>query len=247
MQNANTFIVVSFLFLISLSGVAQQVADTLYNPSISNPAYEKGQGSVFLIDEAQNNFHTLSGRFRAFANVLEKDGYVVNDSSEPFTRDQLSKGKLLVVANALNFSNLQQLTLTNPSAFTDAEIEVLIAWVEDGGCLFLIADHMPFPGAAEKLAASFGIKFYNGFAMKKGGGKDIFSPGDGLIENVLTKGRNENETVTSLQSFTGQAFEIPKNAHPIIVLNSKYQIKMPQTAWQFEKDTPTISAENLVQ
>ncbi len=147
----------------------------------------------------------------------------------------------------MHASNAEQWTLPNTSAFTDAEIEAVDKWVKEGGCLFLIADHMPFPGAAEKLAASFGFKFYNGFAMKKKKGKDIFSPGNGLIENVLTKGRNGGETITSLQSFTGQAFEIPSSAHPIIILNSKYQLRMPETAWQFKRDTPTISAENFVQ
>ncbi len=58
--------------LTSLSGVAQQVADTLYNPLILNPAYEHGQGSVVLIDEAHSNFHTLGGRFKAFAKFLRK-------------------------------------------------------------------------------------------------------------------------------------------------------------------------------
>ncbi len=133
---------------------------------------------------------------------------------------------------------------STPSAFTDSEVEAVNAWVKNGGSLFLIADHMPFPGAAEKLAASFGFKLYNGFAMKKNG-KDIFVTEDGLMVNTLTKGRNEKEMITWLQSFTGQAFEIP--AHSVIVLNSKYEVKMPQTAWEFKKDTPTISGENLSQ
>lgn len=227
--------------------IAQQVADTEFDPIISNPAYPLGEGSIVLIDEGHHNFHTMDGRFRAFADVLEKDGYVVKASAVLFTKAQLEKGKILVVSNALHVSNLESWTLPNPSAFTDDEIEVVNNWVKGGGCLLLIADHMPFPGAAEKLAASFGFTFYNGFAMAKGGGKDIFTPGSGLIESVLTAGRNEEESVTSLQSFTGQAFEIPENAEPVIVLNSKYEMKMPQTAWEFKKDTPMFSAENYIQ
>jgi hypothetical protein len=165
LYRAKTFIGISILLLISLPAVSQQVADSLFNPILSSPAYEKGQGPIVLIDEAHENFHTLNGRFKPFATVVEKDGYVVNASSALFTKDQLNKGRILVVANALHSSNLQHWTLPNPSAFTDDEIEVVNAWVKDGGCLFLIADHMPFPGAAEKLAASFGFKFYNGFAM----------------------------------------------------------------------------------
>ncbi len=246
MQKVNTLLLV-FIFLVNvLPGKAQQVADTLYSPVISNPVYGKGEGSIILIDEAHHNFHTLNGRFKAFARVLEKDGFVVRASSELFTHAQLSKGKILVISNALHASNAEQWTLPTPSAFTDSEIEVVNSWVKNGGSLFLIADHMPFPGAAEKLAASFGFKLYNGFAMKTGG-KDIFVPGDGLMVNTLTKGRNEKEMITSLQSFTGQAFEIPATAHSVIVLNSKYEVKMPQTAWEFKKDTPTVSGQNLSQ
>jgi hypothetical protein len=199
-----------------------------------------------MLDDAHANFHTLNGRFKAFATVLRNDGYVLQASSDSLTPAQLSKGKILVIANALHPTNSQQWTLPTPSAFTDTEIEVVNDWVKNGGSLFLIADHMPFPGAAEKLAASFGFKFYNGFAMKTGG-QDIFSLGNGLNVNVLTKGRNDKETITSLQTFTGQAFEIPASAQSIVVLNSKYTVKLPQTAWEFKKDTPVISGDGLVQ
>jgi hypothetical protein len=218
----------------------------LYNPDIADPAYKRGEGSIILLDEAHHNFHTLNGRFKPFANVLQNDGYVVRASKESFTTETLGKGKILVIANALHASNRDQWSLPNPSAFTDAEIETVNQWVKDGGSLFLIADHMPFPGAAEKLAASFGFKFYNGFAQQRGG-KDIFTVGKGLVESSLTKGRNERETVTSLQSFTGQAFEIPDGAQAVIVLNSDFEMKMPQVAWEFTKETKTISAENFLQ
>jgi hypothetical protein len=238
--------VISVFLIGSFVAFAQQSADTEYNPVIVDPAYAQGQGSIVLIDEAHANFHTVNGRFSAFANVLKKDGYVVNGSMGLFTEAELQKGKILVIANALHPSNSQQWSLPTPSAFSDEEIEVVHQWVTGGGSLFLIADHMPFPGAAEKLAATFGFKFYNGFAMK-GGGKDIFTPGNGLITSLITNGRNQKEVVTSLQSFTGQAFEIPDEAQPIIFLNSKYEVKMPQTAWDFKKDTKIISGENLVQ
>jgi hypothetical protein len=238
--------VLAVLMAVGIVGNAQQVADTLFNPEIKNPAHGQGLGSFILIDEAHSNFHTVDGRFKAFASVLRKDGYVVKGSSLPFTKEQLSNCKILVVSNALHSSNINNWQLPTPSAFTDEEIAAVNSWVNDGGSLFLIADHMPFPGASEKLAASFGFKFYNGFA-RKGGGDDIFSTGKGLMTNALTNGRNENEKVTSLQTFTGQAFEIPQEANAVVVLNSKYEILMPQVAWEFNKSTPSKSAENLVQ
>lgn len=228
---------------------SQQIADTLFAVTIGNPAYEKGKGSIVIIDEAHTNFHTRNGRYKPFANVLEQDGYAVHAGSSTFTKEQFGAVKILVIANALHPSNATQWSLPTPSAFTDEEIQVVNSWVKDGGSLFLIADHMPFPGAAEKLAASFGFKFYNGFASRKGlGGNDIFTFGNGMLKSsIITKGRNKKETITSLQSFTGQAFEIPQDANPVIVLDSKFEIKMPMVAGAFDKNTPTISAENFVQ
>src|SRR5215216_3913918 len=107
---------------------AQQVADTLFNPTITNPAYEKDKGSTVMIDGAHSNFHKVDGRFRAFANVLRKDGYVVDGSNAPFTKELLSKGKILVIANALHSSNETSWKLPTPSAFSDEEIEAVNSW-----------------------------------------------------------------------------------------------------------------------
>lgn len=226
---------------------AQQIADTLFSPAVLHPVYTAGSGTVVLIDEAHGNFHRVNGRFRPFASVLRKDGYKVAGLTTPFTMASLGQAKIVVIANAIHASNLGNWKLPTPSAFPDDEIASLNAWVKGGGSLFLIADHMPFPGAAEKLAASFGFKFYNGFARKKKGGQDIFTPGKGLQENALTLGRAANEKVTSLQSFTGQAFDIPAAAVAVIVLNDDFEILMPEVAWEFDNKTPTIDAAGKVQ
>jgi len=242
-----TLILQVFLLLSTLLQ-AQQVADTLFNPPLLNPVYAQRQGSVILIDEAHYNFHTLSGRFKPFTSLLQRDGYVVKSLSQTFTSETLAQAKIIVIANALHPDNQNQWSLPTPSAFTDDEITAVNEWVKNGGSLFLIADHMPFPGAAEKLAESFAVKFYNGFAMKKkGNNKDIFTTKRGLQQNSLTNGRNEAEKITSLQSFAGQAFQIPETAQPVIKFNEEYQILLPQTAWEFTKETPAIAATNMVQ
>ncbi|MEZ4998473.1 MAG: hypothetical protein R2758_13765 [Bacteroidales bacterium] len=51
------------------------------------------------------------------------------------------------------------------SAFTPKEIETVRKWVEGGGSLFLIADHMPMGGADKEMAAAFGFGFTDGFAI----------------------------------------------------------------------------------
>ncbi len=212
---------------------------------------------MILLDEAHNNFHTTTGRFRPFAEFIRKDGYVVTGNGNAFTSLVLRDARILVIANALNATNLESWTLPTPSAFTDDEIKVVADWVKAGGSLFLIADHMPFPGAAEKLASAFGFTFYNGFAFRKtntdngpGGAlqvPDIFTPGNGLMEGPITKGNRPEEKITSVRTFTGQAFDIPRNASPIVVLDSRYELLLPQTAWEFSTHTMKRSAEGLAQ
>ena len=55
---------------------AQQVADTTFRPPIERPAYPARTGPVVQIDEAHQNFHTATGRYLPFAELLRRDGYV---------------------------------------------------------------------------------------------------------------------------------------------------------------------------
>jgi hypothetical protein len=149
-----------------VSYLAQQIADTTYNPPNSRiPSTKSGNGSVVFIDEGHHNFHTKEGRYKAFSNLLERDGYKVLSYSGSFAKNELTKGKILVIANALNELNTENWYLPNPSAFTTAEIDVVRQWVQSGGSIFLIADHMPMAGAATDLAKAFGFEFTNGFVF----------------------------------------------------------------------------------
>jgi hypothetical protein len=213
--------------------MAQQVSDTLFQAPIAKPAYNKGKGPVVLIDEAHHNFHTATGRFRPFGLLLERDGYVVKRGINPFSKESLQGVSLLVISNALNESNVGSWALPTPSAFTDEEIAAVQYFVENGGSLFLIADHMPFPGCNEKLAATFGFTFTNGFALKKkGNGPDLFCYANGRLQkNELTAG------LDSIYSFTGQAFESPEGAKSVLVLDDKFENRITKVAWEFDHDT----------
>ncbi|MEL7003406.1 MAG: hypothetical protein AAFN93_11815 [Bacteroidota bacterium] len=240
--------VTSLTIFILTSGLSQQRGDNSFNPEIKNPLYPYGTGPMIYIDEAHNNFHTMEGRFKAFATVLENDGYRMAMSKANLSKGSLDNIDFLVISNAIHKDNLQEWSLPTPSAFEETEIESLNEWVREGGALFLIADHMPFPGAASDLAASFGFKFYNGFAIKKKKTKDLFTiENGGLVESKLTKAREIDDNVTSIQSFTGQCFEAPSSATPILVFNNQYENLMPRTAWKFDEDTHRMSAEGLLQ
>ena len=52
--------------------MAQQFGDSTYNPQIDNPMYDQSRGPLIFIDEAHNNFHTISERYKPFAEVLNK-------------------------------------------------------------------------------------------------------------------------------------------------------------------------------
>jgi hypothetical protein len=136
-----------------------------------------------------------------------------------------------------------------PSAFTDDEIAAVRQWVEGGGRLLLIADHMPLAGAAAKLAAAFGVEFSDGFAQRDPASDepDLFTRAAGtLTDHAIVRGRDAAEAVTSIRTFTGQAFRAPR-AQPLIVLPAGFVNLTPRKAWEFTADTPSAPAAGLLQ
>ncbi len=111
-----------------------------------------------------------------------------------------------------------------PSAFDAEEIAAVHKWVAEGGSLFLIADHMPFPGATQELAQAFGVEFSNGYA-RAGHWRDdqpqVFEPTTGLGESPVTAGRMENERVTRVATFGGSAFKPPGGAIPVLTFGTR--------------------------
>lgn len=230
---------------------AQQVPDSAFAPAIARPAFAESAGPLVLVDEAHTNFHTSDGRYYAFAQLLRRDGYVVRGLREPFTRQALADARVLVIANALHARNEQDWLLPTPSAFTAAEIAAVEAWVREGGSLLLIADHMPFPGAVDSLAAAFGVLMGNGFAYDSALDESTmrFARDDGsLADHVVTRGRGADERIDSVFAFTGQAFRVTaREAEPLMTLGGGMVLLMPEVAWQFSPLTPRIRADGMLQ
>jgi hypothetical protein len=66
---------------------------------------------------------------------------------------------------------------------------VIKQWVSEGGSLFLIADHIPFPKVAESLSLAFGFEFSNGHVDTA-----TFRIDDGsLAQHRITKPMNSGE------------------------------------------------------
>jgi hypothetical protein len=232
-------------FLILLAGSftmnlkAQQVADTTFNPVTVRTEYPSGEGPLVLIDEGHNNFHTADGRYLPFARLLRADGYNVAGYKGEFTFPLLKDARILVIANALNKINIQNWFLPTPSAFTPGEISALTGWVKSGGSLFLIADHMPMGGAAADLAAAFGIRFTNGFAADTSvqGPAFFYRKDNTLLSCSVTNGRNDDEKVNKVVTFTGQAFPLPEGATSILKFDKRYLLLESDTAWVFNSQT----------
>lgn len=213
---------------------AQQVPDSSFTPRTGPPAWEPGEGPVVAIDGAHNNFHTVDGRYGSFARVLRQDGFRVRGLDEPFSHETLDDIDVLVIANALADDDVGAWVLPNPSAFTPEEVAAVRGWVEEGGALFLIADHMPFPGAASALAEAFDFELLNGFAVRPGeDGPLVLRRTDGtLAAHALTEG------VDSVATFTGQALRPPAHASVLLTLPGGTISLNPDTAWAFHEETP---------
>ena len=220
---------------------AQQVADTAFRPPIATPAFAEGAGPLVLIDEAHRNFHTVDGRYAPFADLVRRDGYRVQPLRVPFSAASLEPAAVLVIANAIGEPNVQQWARPIAPAFTAAEVAAVRTWVAGGGSLLLIADHMPFAGAAADLGRAFGLEFSDGFAVpaSQQGGTLVFVRRDSsLASHAVTEGRSSRERVDSVATFTGQGFRVIEGTvDPLLRLPDDIQLLEPDTAWVFSEST----------
>jgi hypothetical protein len=243
-------IIITLKLVIIVTLTAQQMPDTSFLPEIEKPSYSGSDAPVVAIDEAHNNFHTMNDRYLTFAEALRRDGYIVRAGIEEFSRSWLDSIDILVISNALNSRNLEDWSLPTPSAFSCAEIDAIKEWVEEGGgSLFLIADHMPFPGASHGLAEAFGFEFYNGYAGDTvRGGPAVFRRSVGMLKaHQITDGYVENERIDSLATFTGQAFRTSADCEPILVFDSNYVMLMPMVGNEFNEKTPAFPVDGWLQ
>ena len=241
-------LLLSVSFLAPIPVGAQQVPDTLFQPKVTPPAFAAAKGPRIGIDEAHHNFHTAIGRYRPFARLAERDGYRIIRVTGALTDQRLSGIDLLVIANPLNAINDgDNWSLPTPSAYTPDEVKAVRRFVERGGALLLIADHMPFAGAAEALGAAFDVRYYNGYAQTADA-TSIFTlrRGSTLRPHPVTDGRSAAERIDSLVVFTGSAFGLLKNGAAVLSLPSDTRVLLPSTAWVFTASTPSVPSDGLL-
>jgi hypothetical protein len=183
-----------------------QRTDPDFDVSVAHPAYTTKHPTV-LFDEAHHNFHTASGRYKVFADLITNDGARVTPNRESLTPELLGKYDLFITANAPAKSP------DSPSAFTPAECDAAENWVRNGGALLVITDHEPFGSGSEELGKRFGVNMSlmvtvdpqnettNGLLFSRAKNQ--------LGDHAILNGRDPSERINRVLTFTGQSLQGP--------------------------------------
>lgn len=219
-----------------------QRADQGFEAQVKMPRHASGTGPRIAIDGAHGNYHTAGGRYRPFADVLRADGYRVESFESEFTAEKLSSVDVLVIANALAERNQKDWSLPTPSAFSKSEISTIQDWVQNGGALMLIADHMPFPGASKELAEAFGLSLFNGFVFDqdRNGSLRFDSTKNRLTNHRIVTAEDAEPPAASvgwIKNFTGSCFRGTEDWSPLFILGDGCYSLEPRVAWQFNETT----------
>lgn len=210
--------------------IGEQASDPNFDTQVANPAYVKNHPRV-LFDEAHNNFHTTTGRYKPFVDLISSDGYQVIANKEKFSKKTLEGYDVLVISNALGPVGKRA-----SAAFTDEECDAVRDWVQAGGALLFIADHAPMGAAAEILSKRFGVDMSKGHTGdpvnydKQVGGLSqlVFSRENKLLgEHQITAGRNASERINRILTFTGQSLRGPEGSVALLRLADTALDKLP--------------------
>jgi hypothetical protein len=240
-MNLLSLVVILAVLLLPQIAAGQQGPDPEFNTTVAHPAYTKNYPRV-VFDEAHNNFHTTTGRYKPFVDLISSDGYNVVPGRKLFAKPSLTTFKILVIANALGAEDIDDEGAAR-SAFTEEECDVVRDWVKGGGSLLLIADHAPFGGAAESLGKRFAVEMSKGYTFdpendfKASGGAStlLFSrENKRLLDHPITRGRNEGERINQVLTFTGQSLKGPEGSAVFLLL--------ADTA----KDKPDLASSTVV-
>jgi hypothetical protein len=238
-----------FIFIMPVL-TAQQIMDSSFRSPEFPPAFMNAKGPIVLVDVHHFNTEVKEGNYNPLFNLLEKDGFQIRFVNQPISKGLLKQGMLLVIINALAAENVDRSSLPVYPAFRLKETEIIFNWVQEGGSLLLVADHMPFPGATESLASRFGVQFLNGFAIDTINWDPLlFSRrNQTLMDHSIISGRNSAEQVDSVKTFWGQAFKFNENKMTGLLKFSDHVISYnPDTAWRFYDNTPVVPVTNWYQ
>jgi hypothetical protein len=76
----------------------------------------------------------------------------------------------------------------------------------------------------------------------------VFRRSDGSLgAHAVTQGTSAEESVDSIATFTGEAFRAPPGAIVLLTLPGNYVSLMPEVAWEFGPETPTVDVGGWAQ
>ncbi|QJR80350.1 DUF4350 domain-containing protein [Alteromonas pelagimontana] len=241
-----------------------QVADPDFTPKNVHRTFSENSPVVY-VDEAHHNLLTKSGRYMPFTKVLESDGYTVKPNKKDFTFERLKQVDILVIANALD-KERHDWSPPFKEALKTTEVSAVKQWVSDGGALFLVADHTPFPQIIGKLTATFGFVFSNGHV-----GNAVFRTTDNTLANhSITQGTSQHNElgmegfmsslmqgatkhashsgrITKVRAFGGAAFKAPDDAISLLTLGAGATSITPVITFDINADTPRVAVEGWSQ
>lgn len=206
------------LLFSSLIPGLQQVKDIDFEIVVARPAFPMERGPKLCFDEAHYNFHTSTGRYAPFVSMMRADGYRV-DVVEAMSDELLADCDVLVIVNALSEDNADRARgFPHESAFAQEEVTLLYDWVNEGGALFLVADHPPFSPAVSGLTSVFGATPIPATGVAVPGETDVFRLSDGTLRShAIVTGRIPSEAVSSVATFSGSAFHVSEAFVPLLV------------------------------
>jgi hypothetical protein len=212
-----------------------QVPDPSFDPGVAHPAYDRRHPRV-CVDEAHHNQSTITGRYAPFARLLRSDGYDVAPLRVSFDAGAFARCEILVIVNALG-SRFPFLKGAADPAFSDSEVAAVVAWVETGGALLLVADHHPAGAAARSLASGFGVELSTGLTYDdphsdwSSGSPSwlVFQPDSGglLLPHPITVGRDATERLQRVVTFTGESLRGPPGSVGFLALAATAEDRLP--------------------
>jgi len=234
---AVTFVGINVAFARAGAAQQSQLSDPAFDPSVTRPAYQVGSGPRVGFDEAHHNFHTATGRYKAFADLLTRDGFRLSANRDRLSDQVLRSYDLLVIANALGASDPGDAAASS-AAFTENEATALAAWVRGGGALLLISDHQPAGAAAQILATQFGVRMSNATVVDTTVANHLeghfetnleFTRANGLLkQHAITDGRDSTERVDRVVAFGGQSLKGPADAACLLALGpAGFEVRPP--------------------
>jgi hypothetical protein len=218
------------LVLASFVSFSQPDLPVIADIGVKWPAYTGNTHPKILFDEGHYNFHTSSGSYKPFADLLRNDGYVVTANHSAITAQVLKGFDVFICSNAFATGRDSAGRLPDLPAFTAAECHYLKEWVKQGGALWLIADHEPAGSASAILADSFSVNMSKSFTADPKNFDRIAldaswirysDKNKNLGNHPILKGRNPEEKINNILSFTGQSLKGPKESIPLLLLSTE--------------------------